>query len=305
MVDPGASSAACLGAVLRRLRTLQGLTQAGLGGLAGYDGSYLSAVERAAVRPSRELVERCDRALGADGALLMVWSLADPTERAPATGGAEPAPEVPAPDDGPVPDRAVFEAVEVARLAEASGLGPGTLAGIERAVGRLRDAAATPPQALLPAVLAQLRYAGRLLEARPTLRQHRRLLVAAGWLSLLAARLWFDAGDREAAEASRDAASGWPGRPGTPSWPPGRSRRWPCGRWPTAAPGTRSSWPGPARTWLRRPAPPPSSWPSTRPRPGRRWASATRPRGTAPGRPDPGHAPGGGVVGTPGIARVD
>jgi transcriptional regulator with XRE-family HTH domain len=205
-VDPGASSA-CLGAVLRRLRTLQGLTQAGLGRLAGYDGSYISAVERAAVRPSRELVERCDRALRADGALLMVWSLAEVGEHVPATGGAEPIPEAATTDDGPVPDRGVFEAVEVARLAEASGLGPGTLAGTERSVGRLRDAAATtPPEALLPAVLAQLRYAGRLLAARPTLGQHRRLLAAAGWLALLAARLWFDAGDREAAEASRDAA---------------------------------------------------------------------------------------------------
>jgi hypothetical protein len=55
-------------------------------------------------------------------------------------------------------------------------------------------------------VLAQLRQVGRLLERRPTLAQHRRLLVAAGWLSVLAARLFFEAGDREAAEASRDAA---------------------------------------------------------------------------------------------------
>ncbi|HEV3462467.1 MAG TPA: hypothetical protein VG846_00635, partial [Actinomycetota bacterium] len=38
------------------------------------------------------------------------------------------------------------------------------------------------------------------------LAQHRRLLAAAGWLSVLGARLFFEAGDREAAEASRDAA---------------------------------------------------------------------------------------------------
>ena len=47
-LDPAAPSAACLGAVLRRLRTLHGLTQAELGRLAGYGGSYISAVERAA-----------------------------------------------------------------------------------------------------------------------------------------------------------------------------------------------------------------------------------------------------------------
>jgi hypothetical protein len=114
---------------------------------------------------------------------------------------------VAAPDARPGPDGAVFEAVEVARRAEASELGPGTLAGVERTVARLRAAAAgTPPDELIPAVLAQLGYVGRLLERRPTLAQHRRLLVAAGWLSVLAAQLSFEAGDREAAEASRDAA---------------------------------------------------------------------------------------------------
>ena len=67
MLDPAASLTACLGALLRRLRTAHGLTQSDLGRLAGYDGSYVGAVERAAVRPSRELVARCDRALDAAG----------------------------------------------------------------------------------------------------------------------------------------------------------------------------------------------------------------------------------------------
>ncbi len=207
-LDPTVTAAAaCLGALLRRLRTFNGLTQAGLGRRTGYHGSYIGAVERSAVRPSRELVERCDEALQADGVLLMLWPLVDPEGSLPATGGDEPALEVATPDARPGPDGAVFEAVEVARRAEASGLGPGTLAGVERTVARLRDAAAgTPPGELLPAVLAQLGYVGRLLERRPTLAQHRRLLVAAGWLSVLVAQLSFEAGDREAAEASRDAA---------------------------------------------------------------------------------------------------
>jgi transcriptional regulator with XRE-family HTH domain len=201
------AAAACLGALLRRLRNFNGLTQAGLGRRTGYHGSYIGAVERSAVRPSRELVERCDEALQADGVLLMLWPLVDPEGTLPATGGDEPALEAAAPDARPGPDGAVFEAVEVARRAEASELGPGTLAGVERTVARLRDAAAgTPPADLLPAVLAQLGYVGRLLERRPTLAQHRRLLVAAGWLSVLVAQLSFEAGDREAAEASRDAA---------------------------------------------------------------------------------------------------
>jgi hypothetical protein len=205
-----------LGAALRRLRTLEGLTQAGLGHRIGYDRSYIASVERGTVRPSRSMVERCDQALQAGGELVARWALAGPggglpaePGSPPATGPAEPAPRSPAPgrSRAPGPGRAVFEAVEVARRAEASGLGPGTLAGVERTVARFRDAAAgTPPGELIPAVLAQLRYVGRLLERRPTLAQHRRLLAAAGWLSVLGARLFFEAGDREAAEASRDAA---------------------------------------------------------------------------------------------------
>src|SRR4029453_8799258 len=39
-LDPGTSFAACLGALLRHLRTLQGLTQAGLGAAAGVGGCH-------------------------------------------------------------------------------------------------------------------------------------------------------------------------------------------------------------------------------------------------------------------------
>jgi transcriptional regulator with XRE-family HTH domain len=239
--DPARSFAACLGVLLRRLRTLSGLTQAGLGRLAGYDGSYVGATERAAVRPSRDLIERCDRALQAGGALLALWPLADrewatpgtrdPTLLPTAAAAAPPAPPGPGPAAVPIADPgrgpgvagpsadpgpegwagpgagAVVEAMELARRAEASEVGAAALAGIERVVARLRRAAtATPPRELIPAVRAQLRYVGVLLEARLTLGRHRRLLVAVGWLSLLLARLHFDAGDREAAEAGRDAA---------------------------------------------------------------------------------------------------
>jgi transcriptional regulator with XRE-family HTH domain len=233
-LDPARSFAACLGVLLRRLRTLSGLTQAGLGRLAGYDGSYVGATERAAVRPSRDLVERCDHALQAGGALLALWPLADREWAAPAARHPSPLPPgaadrqlppgpgaAPLADPGPGPGVAapladpgpgawagpVVDAMELARRAEASELGAAALAGVERAVARLRRAAsATPPRELIPAVRAQLGYVGRLLEGRLTLGRHRRLLVAAGWLALLLARLHFDAGDREAAEAGRDAA---------------------------------------------------------------------------------------------------
>src|SRR4030095_8157057 len=75
--DPAMSFSACLGTLLRRLRALQGLTQTELGRRTGYDGSYIGATERAAVRPSRVLIERCDHILQAGGALLALWPLAD------------------------------------------------------------------------------------------------------------------------------------------------------------------------------------------------------------------------------------
>ena len=216
----GESLAACLGAVLRRLRELRHLSQDELGRLAGYDGSYVGAVERASLRPSRQLVAALDRALDAAGGLLALWRLADqewavrassgpasttgaapappPAEPAAAGGGAAPA--------GTPPD-AVVEAMELARRAEASDVGADALASIERAVERLRHATAdAPPGPLLPAVRAQRHYLGRLLDGRLTLGQRRRLLAAAGWLSVVLARLYFEAGDRDAAEASREAA---------------------------------------------------------------------------------------------------
>jgi transcriptional regulator with XRE-family HTH domain len=215
--EPAMSLTACLGTLLRRLRTLQGLSQAALGRRTGFDGSYVGATERAAVRPSRTLIERCDHTLRAGGALLALWPLADrewgtrpgadgipspvaAAEPGPA-GGAEPGPGA-----GPPADP-VLEAMELARQAEASELGEEAMAGLERTVGRLQRAAlATPPEELIPAVRARRRYAGRLLEGRLPLGRHRRLLVAAGRLSLLLARLHDDTGDREAAEADRDTA---------------------------------------------------------------------------------------------------
>jgi tetratricopeptide (TPR) repeat protein len=240
----GESFAACLGAVLRRLRSLRHISQDELGRLAGYDGSYVGAVERATVRPSRALIAALDRALDAAGGLLAVWRLADQEWDARAAlgavgdpwpvdlAGSTPAGGVPratgpaggvpgeAAVAGPVaamapgeaaaagsrPD-AVVEAMELARLAEASDVGADALASVERAVERLRGAAASaPPGSLLPAVRAQRRYVGGLLAGRLTVAQRRRLLTAAGWLSVVLARLHFEAGERDAAEASRDAA---------------------------------------------------------------------------------------------------
>jgi transcriptional regulator with XRE-family HTH domain len=218
----GESFAACLGAVLRRLRSLRHLSQDELGRLAGYDGSYVGAVERAAVRPSRELAAALDRALDAAGGLLALWRFADQEWqlRTALGGAADPPAELPGPAPawtpaapgaaaaaGGTPPDAVVEALELARLAEASDVGADTVASVERVVQRLRGAAGSgPPGPLLPALREQRRYLATLLAGRLSVAQRRRLLVAAGWLSVVLARLHFEAGEHAAAEASREAA---------------------------------------------------------------------------------------------------
>src|ERR671934_696535 len=99
------------------------------------------------------------------------------------------------------------EAAELARAAEASDLGAGTLDNIDLAVDRLcRSYASAPPALLIPRVQARLRGLRRLHTGRVNLAQRRQLLVAGGWLATLLATLQFDAGDQPAAEDSRDAA---------------------------------------------------------------------------------------------------
>lgn len=52
----------------------------------------------------------------------------------------------------------------------------------------------------------RLNYISRLLQGRLTLAQHRELLVTAGWLALLLGCVHYDLGEREQAEAARQAA---------------------------------------------------------------------------------------------------
>ncbi len=60
---------------------------------------------------------------------------------------------------------------------------------------------ATPAGSLLVRVRTHLGYVGRLLDARVTLSEHRRLPFAGGWLSLLAATCLIDLHTDHAAEA--------------------------------------------------------------------------------------------------------
>jgi len=93
-------------------------------------------------------------------------------------------------------------ALEFARRAEASDVGSGAVEQLERVVDDLATAyPGTRPADLLSRARIHLGYVGCLLDARATLAQHRRLLVAGGWLSLLAATCLIDLHKDDAARA--------------------------------------------------------------------------------------------------------
>ncbi|MFI7003991.1 helix-turn-helix domain-containing protein [Nocardia sp. NPDC050175] len=91
-------------------------------------------------------------------------------------------------------------AAEWMQRAAASDIGGDTLERLELAVDDLASAyPTTAPGELLVRIRRHLGYAGRLMDSRKTLTQHRRLLVAVGWLSLLGSTCHVDLGDIPAA----------------------------------------------------------------------------------------------------------
>jgi transcriptional regulator with XRE-family HTH domain len=186
------------GSEVARLLADRGMSLHQAARLAHYDVSYLSKVVNGHKPGSRQLAEALDRLLGADGALADMI----PASRPPAVASAT---RQLADDE--------TEAWELARLAAASDIGAATLERIEQAADDLAVAyAGTPPAELLGRVRQHIAYLARLLDARKTLGEHRRLLVAGGWLSLLAATCaidlrWWDAASarlRTAAQLARE-----------------------------------------------------------------------------------------------------
>ncbi|GLW35223.1 helix-turn-helix domain-containing protein [Actinoplanes regularis] len=170
---------------LHNLRELRGLSYRQLAVLAACSSTQISDLEKGRRRPTREMVDALDRALAAHGRLVAAL-------------------RTPAPDDV----EGEIEAIELAQRAAASDVSHGTLDRLERAADRMAMSYATvAPVDLLPRVRRHLRYVNQLLDGRSTLGQHRRLLVAGGWLALLRATLHVDLRQRAAAEAHLDTAA--------------------------------------------------------------------------------------------------
>ncbi|MFJ4653169.1 helix-turn-helix domain-containing protein [Nocardia sp. NPDC088792] len=91
-------------------------------------------------------------------------------------------------------------ALEWANRVSASDIGGDSLDRLEAAVDDLASAYTTQrPDELLAEVQRHLTYAKLMLDGKTTLTQHRRLVVAVGWLSLLAGTCHVDLGELEAA----------------------------------------------------------------------------------------------------------
>ncbi|HEV2252914.1 MAG TPA: helix-turn-helix domain-containing protein [Streptosporangiaceae bacterium] len=156
---------------------------------------HISNMRQGKKRASLQVAERLDSILGADGRLVAA-ALADglPADR-PAVLAAI----------GAVIDPS--ETAELARRLRASEVDAGTLDALARTTETLcTQYAYRDPVHLRHEAQQWLSYTGRLLGHRTGLREHRELLVTAGWLTLLTACLEYDSGMAAAAEATRVSA---------------------------------------------------------------------------------------------------
>lgn len=100
-----------------------------------------------------------------------------------------------------------IEALELARRVVASDVGNETLSRLEVVFNDLAmKYPSSPPEDLLERVRKYSGYVGRLLDAKKTLAEHRKLLVLGGWFSLLGATLHIDLNQEDAATARLQTA---------------------------------------------------------------------------------------------------
>jgi transcriptional regulator with XRE-family HTH domain len=174
------------GEMLRRLRAERGITLGRFADLVHYNKGYLSRIENGQKAPSEELARRCDELLDARGELIAAAHL----------------------DIAALRDTKPSATTELLRRIQVSDLTPGSLESIHATVFDLccqyayRDA-----HQLRTEAHDWLRAISRTLRQPIGLKQHRELLVAAGWLALLIGCVEYDLGMRAGAEATRVAAA--------------------------------------------------------------------------------------------------
>jgi tetratricopeptide (TPR) repeat protein len=104
----------------------------------------------------------------------------------------------------------MFDTLELAQLAEMSDISAGTVESLQQAADLLCRAYPTTPAATLrDRTKRRLKQVVELLGHRTSLDQHRELLVTAAWMAALLGCVHYDLGEREEAEAARQAAYQW------------------------------------------------------------------------------------------------
>ncbi|MEV6306493.1 helix-turn-helix transcriptional regulator [Actinoplanes sp. NPDC051861] len=170
---------------LHRLRTSRDLSYRQLATLSCVSPSLINDLEKGNRRPTRPVAAALDGALDAHGRLTATL-------------------RTPAPEDV----EGELEALELEQRACRSDVSDAVLDRLEQIADRMAMSyATTPPADLIPRVRRHLQYVEQLLDGHKTLRQHRRLLVVGGWLSLLRATLHIDLQQRLAADAHLGTAA--------------------------------------------------------------------------------------------------
>jgi hypothetical protein len=167
-----------------------------------WNAGYVSQLCQGRKQPSPELAAKLDELLGADGALA-------------ALGEDEP------PGKGISAGRLALATArgdlaattDLIRRLRASDVETATLEALAGTTDTLcMQYAYRRPAELRSETQQWLSYVGKLLGERVGLREHRELLVTAGWLTLLTGCLEYDSGMAAAAEATRitsQTASAW------------------------------------------------------------------------------------------------
>lgn len=185
---------------VRAALAAQGLSMRRAASALNYDVAYLSRVLNGKQAPSLQLAEALDKLLATNGEFVSLAKKKVSTDTPVAADAWNPGIQ-PADDDE-------MDAWELARRVQASDVGAETLGRLERAFDELAAAYPnTPPQDLLKRVRRHSSYVTSLLDGKKTLSEHRRLLVVAGWLSLLGATLHIDLEQSHAATARLQTAA--------------------------------------------------------------------------------------------------
>lgn len=177
--------AGSFGETVRRLRAARAWSLREVARRAHVNPGHLSRIESGQRWPTPAMAAALDGALAADGELVRLATTAVSARHE----------EVITTDDETA-------AWELARRVSMSDVGAETVLRLESAVDDLAMAyPVTPPAVLAGRVRRHISYVTRLLDGRKTLAEHRRLVVAGGWLSLLGATVDIDLHQRDAAAA--------------------------------------------------------------------------------------------------------